>query len=111
MNVYLLLAWPYYDTRYLLPVIPFLAAYAVLAVKILRFPITLFTMYCATYAVLGFGALSYSTWITFAGSKFPDRYGDGNLRPTYCAVFQSCQDGGDSNRVNPKVVHLIREYR
>ena len=107
----ILFAWPYYDARFWLPVIPLLIAYSVLAVKSLRFPKGVLTIYCIFFATLGFLAIAYSTRISFAGSKFPDRYGDGNLRPTYCAAFQSCRDGGDPNKVDAKVLRLLREYK
>lgn len=107
----ILFAWPCFDARYWLPVIPLLIAYTVLAVKSLRFPKAVIAVYCIAYATLGFGVIAYSSRITFARSKFPDRYGDGNLRPTYCAAFQSCRDGGDPNKVDAKVLHLLREYK
>ncbi len=107
----ILFAWPCYDARYWLPIIPLVIAYTVLAVKTLRFPKVLITVYCIVYATLGFGVIAYSNRITFAGSKFPDRYGDGSLRPTYCAAFQSCRDGGDPKEVNAKALRLLHEYR
>ena len=107
----ILFVWPYYDARFWLPVIPLLIAYLVLAVKRLRFSKAVITIYCITFATLGFGAIAYSTRITFAGSKFPDRYGDGYLRPTYCAAFDSCRDGGDPNKVDAKALRLLREYK
>lgn len=108
MGVFLL--WPFYDSRYLLPVIPFFAAYVVLAVNRLQVPRPLLALYCVAYGVLGFAVLAYSTWITFAGAKFPYRYGDGNLRASYCAAFQSCADPHVAENANPRVVRLIREY-
>jgi hypothetical protein len=107
----ILFAWPYSDARFWLPVIPLLIAYSVLAVRSLRFPRVVVTIYCILFATLGFGVIAYSTGISFAGSKFPDKYGDGYLRPTYCAAFHSCRDGGDPNKVDAKVLRLIREYK
>jgi hypothetical protein len=107
----ILFAWPYYDARFWLPVIPLLIAYSVLAVKSLRLPNGVIAIYCIVFATLGFVAIAYSTRISFAGSTFPDRYGDGTLRPTYCAAFKSCRDGGDSNKVDAKVLRLLREYK
>ena len=106
----ILFGWPYYDARFWLPVIPLVGAYSVLAVKTLNFPRVAVAMYCIVFATLGFGAIAYSTRISFAGSKFPDKYGDGYLRPTYCAAFHSCRDGGDPNKVNAKALRLLREY-
>lgn len=106
----ILFAWPYYDTRFWLPVIPLLVAYSALSVKRLRLPFCVVTIYCVVFAVFGFIAIAYSTRITFAGSKFPDRYGDGNLRSTYCSALQSCPDGGNSKKVDAKVLRLLRQY-
>ena len=107
----ILFVWPYYDARFWLPVIPLVGAYSVLAVKTLNFPKVAVATYCIVFAMLGFGAIAYSTRISFAGSKFPDKYGDGYLRPTYCAAFHSCRDGGDPNKVNAKALRLLREYQ
>ena len=106
----ILFVWPYYDARFWLPVIPLVGAYSVLAVKTLNFPKVAVAMYCIVFATLGFCAIAYSTRISFAGSKFPDKYGDGYLRPTYCAAFHSCRDGSDPNKVNAKALRLLREY-
>jgi hypothetical protein len=107
----ILFAWPCYDARYWLPVIPLLIAYTVLAVKSLRFPKAVIAIYCIAYATLGFGVIAYSSRITFAGCKFADRYGDGTLRATYCAALRPCGDCGDSNKVDAKVLRLLREYK
>lgn len=107
----ILFAWPCFDARYWLPVIPLLIAYTVLAVKSLGFPRALNTAYCVAYATLGFAVIAYSSRITFAGCRFPDRYGDGNLRATYCAASQSCGACGDPNKVDAKVLRLLEEYK
>ena len=106
----ILFAWPYYDARFWLPVLPLLIAYSVLAIKSLRFPNGVVMIYCIVFSALGFVAIAYSTRISFAGSTFPDRYGDGTLRPTYCAAFQSCRDGGDPNKVDAKALRVLRAY-
>jgi hypothetical protein len=107
----ILFVWPYYDARFWLPIVPLLIAYSVLAVRNLRLPKAVITIYCVIFAIIGFGVIAYSTRITFAGSKFPDRYGDGYLRPTYCAAFQTCGDGGDPQKVSIKALRLLREYK
>lgn len=106
----ILFVWPYADTRFRLPVIPLLIAYSVLAIKSFRLSSVIVTTYCIAFATLGFVAIGYSTRISFSGSTFPDRYGDGTLRPTYCAAFQSCRDGGNSNKVDAKALRLLRQY-
>jgi hypothetical protein len=66
----ILFTWPYHDARFWLPVLPLLVAYCALAAQRLRLPAVLVTTYCLVFAVLGFGALAYSTQISFAGAKF-----------------------------------------
>lgn len=107
----ILFAWPYYDARFWLPVIPLLIAYLRLAAVSLKIPKAFVMMYCIVFAILGFGAIAYSTRISFAGCKFPDEYGDGYLKPTYRVAFQACQDGVDPDKVNTKALRLLREYR
>jgi hypothetical protein len=106
----ILFVWPYYDARFWLPVIPLLIAYLVLAVKRLRLPHAVVLIYCGIFAALGVAAIAYSTVISFSGSRFPDRYGDGTLRSTYCAAFDSCKSI-DYTQVNVKALRLLREYK
>jgi hypothetical protein len=111
--VVLLFGWPYSDTRFWVPIVPLLVAYAarfcshVLRGDLLR---RVVAAYVAVFAVLGLLALGYSTRITFAGAKFPDRYGDGTLRATYCAALNSCGSSFDGRNVNAKALHLLRVY-
>jgi hypothetical protein len=107
----ILFAWPFYDVRFWLPVVPLLFAYSALSVKTIKLPRLVIAIYCCSFAALGLLAIAYSTRITFAGYKFPDRYGDGSLRATYCEVFQSCGDDGNSMIVDPKALRLLREFR
>jgi hypothetical protein len=107
-----LFAWPYYDARFWWPVIPLLIAYSLLAVQRLKIPAAIVAIYCVWFAALGFGAIAYSTRITFSGCQFPERYGSGELSPTYRAAFESCRNPGDDpGQVDQKVLHLLREYR
>ena len=62
------------------------------------------------FATFGLAAIVYSTILSFAGSTFPDRYGDGALRPTYCAAFQSCDGSWDSSKVDANVLRLLRDW-
>jgi hypothetical protein len=106
----ILFAWPFRDPRFWLPVVPLLIGYSVLAVSNPRFPNGVVTIYGIIFAAFGFFAIGYSTRISFAGSRFPDRYLDGRMRSTYCAAMQSC-DGADSNKVDAKALRLLREYK
>ena len=68
----IMFAWPYYDPKFWLPVIPLLTAYSVLAVKKLKLQNSVVTIYCTIFAIIGLVAILYSTRISFAGSISPD---------------------------------------
>ena len=108
--VAILFAWPYYDARFWLPVTPLLIAYSILAVKRLELPTGVVAIYCIAFATLGLIAIAYTTRISFAGPTFPDKYGDGQLRSTYCAAFQSCERKWDAGKVDNRVLRLLRDY-
>jgi hypothetical protein len=108
--VAILFAWPYHDARFWLPVIPLLIAYSILAVRRLELPTRVVAIYCIAFATLGLIAIAYTTRISFAGPTFPDKYGDGQLRPTYCAAFQSCERKWDAGKVDNRVLRLLRDY-
>jgi len=107
----ILFAWPYYDARFWWPVIPLLVAYSLLAVQRFKIPPAVVAAYCVWFAILGFGVIAYSTRITFSGCGFPDRYGSGDLAPTYRAAFEWCREDAEPGKVNPRVLRLLREYQ
>jgi hypothetical protein len=109
----ILCVWPFYDARFWLPVLPFMIGYAVLAIRRAsdrKWVRTGTAVYCSVFSILGIAALAYSTRITFAGSRFADLYGDGSLRPSYCAISRSCSEPVQADKVDPKVTHLIQIY-
>jgi hypothetical protein len=105
-------AYPWFDTRLWLPVLPLLIGYVLLGARrmvpsrLLR-PAVL--AYCSVYCLLGVVALGYSTRLTFAGARFPDLYGDGSLRATYRTALlgESPKNGGDVDRDS---LYLLRRY-
>ena len=109
-----LFLWPFHDARFWLPVVPLLTAYSVLSLRNIvwsKFPKAFLLIYCSLFVLAGVISLGYSTRISFAGSRFPDRYGDGSLRSTYCVAFQSCGNSIDTSKVQPKILHLLRVYQ
>lgn len=102
-------AYPWFDTRLWLPLLPFVFAYAFLGLKRVlstRVLHTLLSTYCCVYCLLGVVALVYSTRITYSGSRFPDVYGDGRLRGTYKVAFQ----GEKRPDVDADALDLLRRY-
>ena len=107
----ILCAWPYYDARFWWPALPLLIAYSLSAVQRLKIPAAILALYCAWFAIFGFGAIAYSTRITFSGCNFPQRYGAGDLATTYRAAFDQCRNSGSTDHVNTKVLRLLREFK
>lgn len=107
----ILFAWPYNDARFWIPVIPLLIAYATLALRPAakwKLAKVLVGSYLTVFVLTGVAALAYSTRITFAGSRFPDLYGDGTLRSAYCAALYQCQEGAADHNVDAKTMRLLR---
>lgn len=105
-------AYPWFDTRLWLPVLPLLMGYVLAGVRrvtpsrLLRPAIFI---YCSLFCLLGIIALGYSTRLTFAGSQFPDLYGDGTLRATYRLALLGEQPKNVSD-VDQDSLYLLRRY-
>lgn len=88
----ILLVWPYRDARFWIPVVPLLLGYAWIGFRALaeRRPLVarcLGAGYLAGYAAMGLLAIAYTTWLSFSGDRFADRYGGGIYRASYLAAF------------------------
>lgn len=103
----LLIPWPFTDPRFWLPAMPFMVVAIYKGIDQLLDSIPDWTRigYTALFSIAGFVALGYSTWLTFSGAKFPDRYGDGELRSAYIA---NCSSSVDSS--NHEALNLLRRY-
>jgi hypothetical protein len=109
-----LAVWPFPDVRFWLPLLPLLFAYALLGSRQLRWhressprP----ALYFVYFLLAGLAALAYSTRISLAGPRFPELYGNGSLRATYCADLGGCPPEVDAKQVDFKVLHLLKTFR
>ena len=107
-----ILPWPFTDPRFWIPAMPFalLTIYAGGAALLTKPEVSIAARravlaYCLIFCLLGFGALGYSTWLTFSGPRFPYRYGDGLLRTTYLAGCSAPSAG-----VNQSALELLKAY-
>jgi hypothetical protein len=113
----LLVAWPYYDPRFWLPLIPLLISYGALTTRRLlalypRLPSSLLAAYLGLYAIIGLNWLAASTAITFSRSAFLTRYvAEKEYRPAYCVVLGPCEEGFAPGVVDQGIVHLLRLYQ
>lgn len=108
----IVLAYPWYDARLWLPLIPLLMGYILLGLKRLlpfRTPRPIVLAYCSLYCLLGVGALGYSTRLTFAGHRFPDLYGDGRLADTYRVALLG-ERPRNAEDVSADALYLLRRY-
>jgi len=107
----IVLLYPWYDTRLWLPVIPFVFS-QLLATASEFIPSKLIGkltgLYAGYFCLVGLLALGYSTRLTFAGSKFPDLYGDGNLRSSYQFVMSG--HAPKSGPIDEDAVYLLKRF-
>ncbi|MGD9689917.1 MAG: hypothetical protein AB7K52_09725 [Phycisphaerales bacterium] len=106
----ILLAWPFADPRFLLPVLPILGALVVESLRplwMIRAGAVLAWAYVIVFSALGCGALALSLRLTFAGPRFPDLYGSGVYADSYRAAMGQPHD---PTRVDPLVVRLLRRF-
>jgi len=105
-------AYPWFDTRLWLPVFPFLMGYALLGLRRILPPRILqptLLAYCTLFSLLGIAALAYSTRLTYAGPRFPDLYGDGNLRATYKFALLGEAPKNPSD-LDPDSLYLLQRF-
>ncbi len=105
-------AYPWFDTRLWLPVLPLLMGYVLVGAKRVT-PLRLLRpaifVYCFLFCLLGIIALGYSTRVTFAASQFPDLYGDGTLRATYRTALLG-ESPKNASDVDQDSLYLLRRY-
>jgi len=63
----------------------------------------------ALYVAMGVAAMGYSTWITFSGHKFPERYGDGRLTATY-RMYLLHLPPEPGEQMNPEGFKVLQRY-
>jgi hypothetical protein len=106
----ILLLWPFYDPRFLLPIFPVLviiAAEGLATVQLRPGAIGLLAVYCVAFVALGTLSIVFSTRISLSGRDFPNRYGDGSLKDSYLFAFGK-ENEADAKNVRQGVVHLLR---
>jgi hypothetical protein len=99
--------------RYLIPVVPIVIAAILAELQLLWERLGWARMgVCgigALYVAMGAAAMVYSTWITFSGPKFPERYGDRRLAATY-RLFLLNQPPAQAEDLNPAALEVLRRY-
>lgn len=109
---FVVIAYPWFDTRLWLPLLPLLMNYFYVGLKRLSSPSILTPAvwgHCSVFCLFGFLALAYSTRLTFSGSRFPELYGDGRLQSAY--IVAAGGRPADYKDVDTDAVYLLRRYR
>jgi hypothetical protein len=109
----LMMLWPYYDTRFWIPLLPVFSlavfmgmAYLAIKIKAVRFCV-LGVLGC--HILLGSMALAYSTRISFAGDRVSEFFGEETTRMTYRKALRNglpVEDG----LVNPSKVRILQVF-
>jgi hypothetical protein len=110
----LLIQWPYYDERFLLPVVPLMAAYVWTLARAVKSRLLRVAMaaYLVMFTANGVLSLSYSIWLSsLRGARFAQTYGGGSERNNYCAAFGDCPIDPSRPAANPAYVDVLRFYR
>jgi hypothetical protein len=107
-----ILVWPFYDPRFWLPVIPFLIAYSLVALRRLmrrRIVTHIVEAYAMMFVLMGILTLASNTRLSYSGGEFGDLYTEGRYHSTYCAVWR-CK-GADGATIDAEGLHLLRYYK
>lgn len=109
----MLVAWPFVDSRLLMPAVPFLAVFAALGLRDwgLR-PLRLAAHVAArgwpvVFAAAGLVVIAVSLRITFAGDSFPEEY-NANFRETYRVAWGQAAASADD--VHPRTLWALRRF-
>lgn len=110
----IMLTWPFYDSRFWLPVLPFIFIGIMSLLDNLKsyssYLKYIAICYFSIYAIVGMIALGYSTQISLSGNDISEYYGNGNMiKMTY---RKALNNGYPVNRkhVDKKIVHIIRRF-
>jgi len=103
----ILLAWPYYDPRLWLPVLPFVYTWLLNGMGSGRAGELRRRVYAVVFLVLGLGALAFSLRLSLAGDRFPEHYGDGSLRRAYQVAWGQAARPDDMGPVEGAAVELL----
>lgn len=105
--------WPWYDSRFWLPLLPVLAVLALTSIGKLVAKWSSFRavtyLYLCGFVVLGVSAILFSTRISLSGRNFSEYYGDGTTRMMYRYAFQNGMEI-DMAQVDEKWVRLLEVF-
>jgi hypothetical protein len=110
----IMFVWPYVDSRFLIPVLPFILIYGFFGIKNVRFKIAGWeTSFVATiiafHMLTGAVALAYNTRLSLSCERFPLLFGDGVRRATYCHHLKSCPVEDDA-QIDMSTLRVLQAF-
>lgn len=109
----LMITWPYYSSRFWLPLLPVLTILMFRSVENLakrwRSIRIVILLYVPVFLALGFVAVIFSTRISLSGTEFSELYGDGSTKMTYRYAFRNGKEV-DMRRVSEEQVRLLQLF-
>lgn len=110
----MLVAWPASDSRLWLPVIPMMMAWVTTALQTdspSRAARNGLLLYLSWFCASGGAAMYYSSYQSFSGDAFPDRYGMGGaLTPTYRLAFDRAQSVDGEQDIDSLALRMLRRF-
>jgi hypothetical protein len=110
----ILLVWPYQDARFWIPLFPVFLGYAWLALaRFTEYRVVRWAglTYLTAFSLLGVVALAYSSWISLAHDRFPERFAGGVYGGSYHAAWSpKATPVNQHARVDPQIVRLVQRY-
>ncbi|ODT99727.1 MAG: hypothetical protein ABS79_04165 [Planctomycetes bacterium SCN 63-9] len=112
----ILFAWPYRDARFWIPVLPLMLGHVAAGYqRLVSNPLhsrLLLPVYGAVYTLLGLVAIGYSTWLSFSGDRFGDRFAGGVYAGSYREAFGHRSDSPNGHaKVDPQIARLLERYQ
>ncbi len=106
--LFILFCWPYYDARFLLPVVPLaLGAMGLWFRRLPRAGRAILLSWTVCFVLGGTAALLYSTRLSLSGQRFPDLYGTAETKACYRVAFGQ---GTATDQADPDMLALLRAY-
>lgn len=108
----LMFNWPFYDPRFWVPVLPLIIAVAVEAITQIknRGGKIVATLFLASYAALGIGAVGYMTYTSLHKEVFARSQANGVYRNEYETRFYGHPSSDTARRFDPLVTNILNRY-
>jgi len=109
---YLLLIfnWPFYDPRFLVPVLPIIFAVLLLSRPLNGFLRTARSLYLSFYVVLGVLSVLFYTYTSTNKEALSRTQANGVFRNEYETVFFGKPQSDTARRIDPEILDLLRHY-